>query len=297
MSLDFGRKESVPSALRRIVRKRIHSTLELIGREPDLDASERIHEARKQLKQLRALLRLIEPEVGHKRRTKADRRLREVAQSLAPFRDATVLLATLQGLPQGRCGSASFRRLHSILDARCRHARTLILATPKRRKILAKALRNAQRRITRWSFMHRGWKAISPGLKRSYKAGRRASTAASINNSDEALHKSRRRAKDLFYILESLRQVQPAAMRSRIRTMHQLTDLLGNDHDLAVLQAALSNELHDQLRPTELQHLTATVTKQRHRLQRQAREIARTAYTEDADTFIKQMHRHWRSWR
>lgn len=298
MSLDLGRKESVPAALRRVVRKRIHDTLELIGGKPDSNTSERIHEARKQLKQVRALLRLMEPEVGHKRRAKADHRLREVARSLTPFRDATVLLATLQSLlPRGRQGSATLRKLRSILDVRRRRTRALALASAARRKALTKALRDAEGRIAKWSFQRRGWKAIGPGLERSYTASRSAAAAVLADHSDEALHESRKRAKDLLYTLQFLRNAGPAAVRSRIHAVHHLTDLLGTDHDLAVLQATLSRELRGQLQSTELQRLTTTVRKQRRTLQKEAREAARKIYAEDADTFIKQMHHYWRGWR
>ncbi len=272
--------------------------LALLNREPDATTEERVHEARKQLKQLRAILKLVEAEVGHQRCTKADHRLRDVGRSLTPLRDTTVLLATLQRLHrQGNLGSASLTRVRAILKTRAKSFCAQVLATARHRRALTRPLRVTQRRIAHWSFTHRGWKAIDAGLARMYQAGRVAATAALDDYSDTALHESRKRAKDFFYALEFLRKARPAAMKSRIRTVHHLTDLLGNDHDLAVLQAMLKGALRGQLSPTDLKRLTRSVSKQRQTLQEQSRAAALATYAKDADAFMTEMHQYWKGWR
>jgi CHAD domain-containing protein len=184
----------------------------LLNKEPDATTEKRVHEARKQLKQLRAILKLVEPEVGHQHCNKADHRLRDVGRSLTPLRDTTVLLATLQRLHrQGHLDSASLARLRAILKSRAESTCAQVLATARRRGALTRPLRKTQRRIAHWFFPHRGWKAIDVGLAQTYQAGRVAATAAMNEYSDTWLHESRKRAKDYFYVLEFLRKARPAA--------------------------------------------------------------------------------------
>ncbi len=98
MSYGLRRKQSVRAALRSVVRRRIASVHGLLGGNLDPEAGENIHKARKHLKHVRAILRLVSHDTGGKHRARAARRLRMVARSLTPLRDVTVLLATVQGL-------------------------------------------------------------------------------------------------------------------------------------------------------------------------------------------------------
>jgi CHAD domain-containing protein len=298
MSLSLRRKESVRAAIRRVARKRVDHALKLLDRKPDAQTGERIHEARKQLKQLRALLRLVGHEVGRKRRARADNCLSEVNRSLAKLRDTTVLLATLQSLRErGAMTSGSFERMRSNLEIHREKSCAKVLGGPSQRRRLTEELREARRRIARGSSIHRGWKAIGTGLRRTYRAGRTAEAAASIDGSDEALHESRKRAKDLLYEAEFLQRIRPRPMRATIDAARRLTDLLGDDHDLAVLEGALGSELHRHLVPAELNRLTTTVARRRRSIQREARAVARGLYSENEDAILNRIHQYWKEWR
>jgi CHAD domain-containing protein len=295
MSLSLEPTESVRAAIRRVARKRIGHALELLDHNPDAHAGERIHEARKQLKQVRSLLRLIEHDVGRKRCARVDNRLCDVARSLSQLRDITVLLATLQSLRgSGVMTTGSLVKVRSIMEVRWERACAQLLATPSQRRRLTEPLREARRRIARWSSIHRGWKAMGTGLRRIYRA---AVAAMSFDGSDEALHESRKRTKDLLYAAEFLKRLRPRPMRVKIDAIRHLTDLLGDDHDLAVLERSLASELHGHLRPLELNRLTMAVARRRRSIQSEARAVARGLYAESEDAFVSRIHQYWRQWR
>jgi CHAD domain-containing protein len=97
--------------------------------------------------------------------------------------------------------------------------------------------------------------------------------AAVRGASDENLHEWRKRTKELRYQLELLSPLWPAAMKRRARRAKKLSDVLGDDHDLAVFRDLLRAELSAsipvdvvrkihvliELRRKELQTLAASI--------------------------------------
>ena len=115
----------------RIAHGRIDHALEELGGATESTAEEAVHEARKDVKKLRALLRLVRSSTSAKVRTRENEALRDVGRSLSGRRDADVMLATLVGSRRPapgrrplRCGRSSrstaapWRSRH-----RCRRAR------------------------------------------------------------------------------------------------------------------------------------------------------------------------------
>src|SRR2546430_1303607 len=83
-------------ALARVARGRIRHALGQLddGHDPD----KAVHEARKDMKKLRALVRLMRPELGGKAYRRENARFREVARSLSGVRDAKAMLEALDAL-------------------------------------------------------------------------------------------------------------------------------------------------------------------------------------------------------
>src|SRR5260370_36476169 len=64
MGYHFERNESVPEAVRRIAYEEADSAITYLRGKGRTSRDEAIHEARKNIKKLRALLRLAEPQLG-----------------------------------------------------------------------------------------------------------------------------------------------------------------------------------------------------------------------------------------
>lgn len=296
-SLSLGPNESVRSAVKRVTGRRVDCVVELLNRSSNADPTQRIHEARKQLKQLRALLRLVEHEIGRHGRVRADKCLRVANRALARLRDTTVLLASLRQLRRNRqISPTAHASARTALETRLHRTYTQVLGAPRHRRHLTKPLLDARRQVDRWSSIHRGWKAVGPGLRQTYRAARTAAKLTS-DSSDKSLHEARKRAKDLLYTMEFLQPVQPQLMRAMIRTARRLTDCLGDDHDLAVLERALRTGLQRHLSAIELRRLTTIIARRRRLMQMQARGLARSLYAPTEDAFANRIHAHWKKWR
>jgi CHAD domain-containing protein len=193
----------------------------------------------------------------------------------------------------------SLKLFQSTLEYRLNHTQQALLANPRHLKRLQELLRSARKEILSWTDIPHGWQALGPGSREIYAAARSAAAATDSKEArdDLALHESRKRAKDLLHVLEFLRKVDPEDIGERVRVVHQLTDLLGEDHDLAVMQALLEGPLQRYLAKLELQRLSGIIAERRHVLQHRAVALSRTVYGDDDLAFAKKLHRSWNEWR
>src|SRR5215207_7408884 len=95
--------EPVPEGIARIAVGRIDHALDGLRGKTDSTPEEAVHEARKDMKKLRALLRLVRGEVGESTFARENACFRDAARELSGARDTDVMLETLKRLelPEG----------------------------------------------------------------------------------------------------------------------------------------------------------------------------------------------------
>jgi CHAD domain-containing protein len=297
MSFKLKQGERIDQGVRRIVCKRIESALAAMrGKTRNLgDAS--VHDARKRFKEIRGALRLVRDELGEKQFRRENETFRDAGRPLSALRDAKVLVDTLDGLIahfNGRVKPAGFASLRRILLARRRAKRTEVLERDHAVSKIVKSIRQAKKRVDDWPLRHGGWRAIEPGVKQVYGQGRRAMRRAMSDPCDETLHEWRKRGKDLRYQMELLEEVWPETMRTLAEQAHHLTDILGEDHDLAVLRATMQEEDISKT-PVDGELLVALIDERRCALQREACELGEKLYREHGKTFVGRLKGYWKA--
>ena len=300
MSLILQSRENVRGAIRRVERERIAAARELVRGASEVSSSESIHQARKQLKRARALLRLVRPDNPAGRWSSVEHRLRAVARALSAVRDAKVLIGTLQELHTRHVlTSNSLANMTNTAARRLAQVHGSALASQKARAKLVRLLGEAARRVDRWTPRHRGWRAIGPGLRTLYaEAKAAAAPLQQVADCDNlTLHKARKRTQTLLHVLEFVQSAQPRRIGARIKALHELTDLLGKDHDLAVLETTLRDTASGRLTATDSRRLKAALAIKRRTVQTRASRLAGDIYAETAEAFVSQIHEHWKAWR
>jgi CHAD domain-containing protein len=215
--------ESLPDGFRRIARGRIDHAIDALE-----DASEEgVHDARKDMKKLRALLRLVRGEAFRAERAC----FRDVARELAGVRDADVMLATLADLEE-RYG-ADVGPVRQAVEAH--RLRTTGGGREQAARAATELLREARERVDGWPLEDDGFEALAGGLERTYRRGRRDWRTAAKDPSTENLHEWRKRVKDYWYHCLILEETWKPVMKALADEAHELSDRLGDDHDLAVL--------------------------------------------------------------
>lgn len=194
-------------------------------------ADDAVHEIRTRIKKMRSLLQLVRPTLGENRYQHAKQCLQEASRTLAPIRDARVVLRTCEELMH-KSPAVHRSNLHATLQRRLEKARATASSTTRR--TMAGNLSRILGLTAEWPARQAGWSGLSPGLQRVYAKGREAIETAHSSASDASLHELRKRAKDLLYTCSFLRRASPHAA-SVVSDLQRLTDLLGTDHDLAVV--------------------------------------------------------------
>jgi CYTH domain-containing protein/CHAD domain-containing protein len=292
------RKEAAAAGLRRIAAGRQRKASERLRQAAHGEnVAESIHGARKDLKKLRAVLRLVRDRLGEKRYRRENERYRDAGRALASTRDAQVKGETLDSLlesvhlePSVRLIAEAWQR---ALAQECEAATARAEENSEATIAPALELLEAAGSAEDWPLgAKQSWSLVAAGLTGAYKHGRRAMGEAEAGD-PAAVHQWRKRAKDLRYQLRVLRVVWPEAMDATAKQAHALTDLLGDHHDLTVLAEDLGGR---DLPRSEAIALEAALRERQRRLLDEALGLGRRLYVEKPKTFGRRIHGYWKLW-
>lgn len=290
--------ERVPDGIRRIARGQLQDARDDLDGTSSRGLGETVHETRKRIKRLRACARLARDAIGGERYDSENSALRTAARRISAPRDAQVLLETLDALTE-RC--AEELREGATLALRARLAREHDAAAAGLRDggdgaIAATivTIDHALSRTTTWSFEPAGFDALSPGLRRIHRRGRRAMKAARKDPSAENLHEWRKRVKDLWHATEIVQCARPKQMERFAGRAHKLSSLLGDHHDLHVLREYV--EAHPRCFADEgdQRALLAVIDRRSRRLCDKALARGRKVYKRKPKRFVRDIERGWR---
>jgi CHAD domain-containing protein len=297
MPYRFEPDETVRAAVVRCAEEQLRTAGSELSEGIDRDPVNAVHTARKAVKKERALLRLARGALSRSERRQANAALRDAARRLSETRDAEVLVQALDDLHEryaGQAPAAAFAALRALLNDERAVARAR-LDDPVLAASVVEELRTIRERIGQWHLKAGGWDAVGGGLSRSYRRGRKAFDQARTEPDVENLHQWRKRAKDLWYQLRLIAPVCGEAIRGQAKDVHGLADLLGDDHDLAVLRSSLVS--HGTEVAADLDAVLALIDHRREQLQARALLLGQRVYAEGPKAFTRRMRRCWHAGR
>jgi CHAD domain-containing protein len=288
VSLDLHPHEHPAIGFKRVAREQLDGALETLDAEGDL--GERVHSIRKSLKKSRAVLRLLREELGEECFGEQNGRMRDLGRRLAAVRDADVALGTIRdfSLPAPR-------PLRESLRAERQRARAELERDSGLVDEIRAELRHARWAIDGWPLEHSGSELFAASLERTFKRGRKAYRKAYRKPSPERFHELRKRVKYLWYYARILRPSAPGELGELVETTDPAADLLGLDHDLAVLAARV--ESGDELEATQREELLRAIEQRRLELEGKAMPMLRRIFAEAPDSFVRRVAAHFDAWR
>lgn len=290
MAWRFEPGEGLSRAFRRVAAEEIAKVRGGLT-DPQKDRAKAIHEARQGFKRLRALLRLAKPSLGSAFGSE-NRRWRDAGRQLAGTRDLTVLQETFDKLVEG-CGAGlaagDLQRLRAFVangaGAGDLHGGVSVdnvlgliddagkrlgdLHWPGNAKALAKALHGSQKK-----------------LKDTWKKARKSDEPAD-------LHEWRKRVKDQSAQLRLFRKVAPPALRSRHNEAKKTAELLGEEHDLWMLEERLSDNALPAEAAATRDALLGEIGRRRAALCRDAFELGKGFSSQGAGAFAQEITAAW----
>jgi len=282
-------------ALRSAVREQLDDAVRRLRDDRADDPAKAVHEARKDLKKARSLLRLARPGLPRAVYRRENGVLRDTGRSLSGARDADVLVETVAGLGErytGQLPEAQFEALHAGLAAAAAEAREHEGDAAAEDAVAT--LDAVAVRIGDWPLDRCDHDTLVHGATRGYKRGRAALAAAENTPSVERLHDLRKRVKDLWYHGRLLEEAWPRVVKAQSRAAHDLADLLGDDHDLAVLAERVERGVATDT-PIDDEAVLALIARRRAELQAEAMPIARRLYAEPPKAFRARLREYVRA--
>jgi CHAD domain-containing protein len=236
MSYRLEKGEPVAGGLKRVVRHEIDSAASHLRGDSKASRDQAIHEARKSIKKVRAILKLVRPELGDIYAPE-NAKLRDIARKLSGFRDAAAMIETFRDLKRRYARGIAASRFSSVGAVLARLKKQAVVTKDVRALLLEteSALRQIGENAAAWPLKTNGFEAIEPGLKQTYKRGRRALARARKDPRPENYHELRKRVKDLWYHIRLI-----GVEKDHEKSLKDLETWLGNDHNLVLLKAGIT---------------------------------------------------------
>ncbi len=288
-------EESVGPGIRRILLAQVDDAVTQLRGEAENGPAEAIHEARKDMKKIRSALRLVRDAIGDDAWRRENDHYRDVARKLSAHRDAEILVSSLDDLRE-RFGPAAGRRsgkLREQLDAENRDAHDD--GTIERTMASAAAeLIACRSSLDELVLDGDGWGVIAPGLHRTYRRGRKRLRSVEEEASVTNLHELRKRVKDLWYQLRLIREADRPMIGALADHAHDLSDHLGDDHDLALLREEAQGRRDAFATPADQRHLLQEIDQRRGELEFAAISLGGRIYAEKPKKFTSRLAKRFR---
>jgi CHAD domain-containing protein len=294
MPYRFKIDEPVEKGFRRIAGEQLAIALAELDAAGGIDAKG-VHDFRKALKRLRALVRLASSALDGRSVRRRTRALGEIARLLSDHRDGAVMRDTVAKLTSESAvdTAAALAPVHvQLARLAAENGATFDAdAAAEARRLLLREVK----KFSRMRLRGRGFQALEGGLEKSYRRARKAIKIAYIEPTNENFHSLRKAVQWHWRQMNLLSRAWPEEFAVRAAAAHELSQIIGDDHDLAVLIEAVENGegISAESKPAIL-----AVCKQRQDALRQAAEPrARRLFAEAPKAFVKRLSAYWKSGR
>ncbi|MBD3345225.1 MAG: CHAD domain-containing protein [Chitinivibrionales bacterium] len=297
MSYRYAITETTKQNLRRIAGEQIDKAMRDLVFENIKNAGG-IHEARKEFKKIRALLRLVRPALGNNY-TRLNGMFRGAGREFSDFRDAKVMAATCSNLenhfkPQAK--KALFAGIQSLLDKRREDLMSKQGQIKKKVQRVRDMLNDSQKVIASCKMGAEGFDAVGGGLTRIYRRGRKAFVNAYDTPSMQNFHDWRKRVKDYLYHMRLLRDMWPPVIKGCCFSLEDLSHILGDEHDLSILSEYIDGVSEAHLNSEDRAVLKDLITLRQSELRASARARGKRLYAEKPKAFRTRFEQYWLAW-
>jgi CHAD domain-containing protein len=286
--------QPISSEIRRIVLQQLDvatSELTSIG---DPESDEAIHDARRRVKKIRAVIRLVRPVLDKAYRA-LDADMRDVSHLLAPVADGQGVIDTLNELGRRYSKVLPTKTVNSLrIDLIARGRR--IDARTSANHILEqvqRTLRAERALVRRWRLTAEEFDAVGPGLKESVRRARDAMIAAWIHPTADRHHAWRRRVKDHWFHVRLLEARCGNHLITHQRRLEALDGVLGEYHNLMLLRDVLVTD--SALTRQETAQCLRVIARYQRTLRRHAQVLGIRIYSEKPRRFVRRVRRLWQA--
>ena len=305
-SLQLGASEPLGTGVKRVTMEQLELAAARFF-DANLGFGGAVHESRKSVKRVRALLRLVRNEVPDRIYAFENGSLRDTAGLLSDVRSAQGVLnaaTAIHELYSDLLAEGTFDEMLVRLERRRDVAELNAVEDPNLIGRVVRGLERAYHRYGSWPTdpearevygmgIRDEYDAVSPGLWKTYDQGRQTMVMAYRRNSPGDFHEWRKRVKDMRHQMEFLAPLWPEVVVGTAMTLDRLGNILGEDHDLAELQNLLRERPDLSPNPRERSLFRALAGQRRSELQLAGEILGRRVYAEKPKAVTGRFGEYW----
>jgi len=255
------------------------------------------HEARKATKRLRAILQLLKPVLKEVDFKVALRTFEQIANMLAELRDANSRLLAIERL----IITFNQREDHTSLVVVRNYLKTEL--TQIEQKDYVEIFNQISQHTSYIEYQMRNWVIDKPGrmliftsIEKIYRKARKLVRKAYKHNQHDLLHAFRKQNKFLLHHTELISNIWPEVMEAYISEFEKLSDLLGEEHDLALLHTYIETLTNNNELSDEVGTALALISNRRTYLQNSIFHLQSKIYVDSPKSFAKRLRKYWDNW-
>lgn len=306
--LQMGEGEALGVGIKRVTLEQLE-----LGAAGFFDGEEKfpkaIHESRKAVKRVRALLRMVRFELPGDVYRYEDRAMRNTNRMISEVRSSFTAVEAARAIRDIYGEFLAEGTFHETLDRLQQRSDIIQLAALEDPNLIGRVVRNLERAYHRYSSwptdpdaravygmgIRDSYEALGPGLANTYGRGRKEMVAAFTRSSPHGFHLWRKRAKYLRHQMEFLAPLWPEVITGMAMTLDRLGMVLGEDHDLHELNDLVQSRPDLCPNPRERSLFGALIAQRRSELQVASEILGRRIYAEKPAWFQYRFGEYWDS--
>jgi hypothetical protein len=155
---------------------------------------------------------------------------------------------------------------------------------------------SAAKRVSAWELPLEEF-GVESGLVATYRQGRRTMAAAYTDPAAENFHEWRKQAKYHDYHIRLLSDMWKPVMHALLNETDELSDLLGDDHNLDVLHKTLLKSPKKYGKKRDIQVLLGLIDRRSAELRVEAKTIGERVFAEKPGAFGRRCSEYWDAWK
>lgn len=297
MNLKISPNTDFSVEIKNKIKEQCSESIELIQTKSNKDPHEVIHEVRKAFKKIRAALRLVRDHVDFYKEENVF--FRDEGRRISDIRDATSVIEALDEIYDhysDQLYQKTFSHFRDFLVSRQGKMEKTQVEADQVLATIGERLEQKCAEIDNWSIKIESFEDMAPSIERVYKRGRKAYKSALKSRSTEDLHEWRKRVKYLRYQLDLLNPLWPDFLESWEDELHDLSDYLGDNRDLYMLNALVEDHKDEFADAESCEMLKSLIRFRRNQLQTDALNIGKRLYRLEKEAFADLIRASWEAY-
>jgi len=255
-----------------------------------------IHESRRSLKRIRAVLRLIRDEIGYSNYYRENILMRDLGRRISCARDCRVLLRSFISMeekyPEAFAGNKNALIKQWFVDQtdlEINHFFNDLGGFDQVRNDLV----DATIRLNQYCTIRNEFSAIENGLRRNYRQGRRLLKLITKDEHEIPFHEFRKRSKYFLHHIQILRPLFPSLLKAYAKSLHKYSELLGDARDYYRLEMFLEGSEFQPITEEPRKRMTLKIRQVRQDLMDEILSGSARIYAEKPGALVARVRRYY----